>query len=299
MQKFTIMASTRAINAIKKSITRLYPKELADSSWDNTGLLVEAPPAAAPAANEKISILLAIDLTRKVVDEALAGRHTFIVAYHPFIFRGLKAIAPSRDSQQESLVRLIQAGVSVYCPHTAVDAARGGVNDWLADGVSGGAAHESQPREVVTPVESAVDGHADAGMGRVVHLATPVSFTALVARIKAHLGLAHVQVALADAHREAPDAATIRSVALCAGSGASVLRGVRNADVHFTGELGHHEALGLVENGVSAIVCGHSNTERGFLARLQEQLSAELKKDWDGEFDITVSKNDRDPLEIV
>ncbi|KAF5103791.1 hypothetical protein D0Z03_000049 [Geotrichum reessii] len=294
------MASTRAINAIKKSITRLYPKELADSSWDNTGLLVEAPPAVTPATgNEKISILLAIDLTRKVVDEALAGRHTFIVAYHPFIFRGLKTIAPSRDSQQASLVRLIQAGVSVYCPHTAVDAARGGVNDWLADGVSGGIAHESQPREVVTAIEPAVDGHADAGMGRVVHLATPVSFNALVARIKAHLRLSHIQVALTDAHRADPDAATIRSVALCAGSGASVLRGVRNADVHFTGELGHHEALALVENGVSAIVCGHSNTERGFLVTLQKQLSVELKKDWDGEFEISVSKNDRDPLEIV
>lgn len=37
------------------------------------------------------------------------------------------------NSQQNSLLRLAQEGVSVYCPHTAVDAAPNGLTDWLAD----------------------------------------------------------------------------------------------------------------------------------------------------------------------
>lgn len=182
----------------------------------------------------------------------------------------------------------------MYCPHTAVDAAVGGVNDWLADGISGGTEHEIE-RKVVTPVQG-VENHEGAGMGRLVTLKKPVPFDELVRRVKTHLGLAQLQVAVAPHHRS--KLALISSVAMCAGSGDSVLRGVK-ADVHFTGEVGHHTALHLVENGASAIVCGHSNTERGFLKVLQKQLSKELRSIYEGPSEVCVSETDRDPLEIV
>jgi putative NIF3 family GTP cyclohydrolase 1 type 2 len=173
-----------------------------------------------------------------------------------------------------------------------VDAAIGGVNDWLADGVSGGSSNEAS-REVVTPING-VENHDGAGMGRLVTLNNPVGFDDLVARLKRHLGLRHVQVAVAGKHR---NNGPVSSVAICAGSGSSVLRGVK-ADVHFTGELSHHEALHLKENGLSAIVCGHSNTERGFLPALKKQLESQFAKD--GQVvDITISAADKDPLEIV
>ena len=54
----------------------------------------------------------------------------------PIIFRGLKSITQS-NSQTNTLLRLAQEGISVYCPHTAVDAAPGGLNDWLCDIFSG------------------------------------------------------------------------------------------------------------------------------------------------------------------
>lgn len=60
----------------------------------------------------------------------------------PIIFRPLKSLTLS-NTQQRSLLRLVQAGISVYSPHTAVDASVGGVNDWLADGISGGKENES------------------------------------------------------------------------------------------------------------------------------------------------------------
>lgn len=285
---------------MNRLVQRLYPKDLAESSWDNTGLLVEAcrPTSSTSSAGEKLSVLLTIDLTKSVVDEALDKNTSFIVAYHPFIFRGLKSILPSGDSQQQSLVRLIQAGISVYSPHTAVDAARGGVNDWLADGISGGINNEISPRETVTGTDKVVSGHEDAGMGRIVRFKDPISFNDLVSRVKKHLGIFNVQVAITEKHRSSLDAPSVSTVALCAGSGGSVLRGC-SADVHFTGELGHHEALSLIENGTSAIVCGHSNTERGFLYTLQKQLTQELQTDWDGDFEVLVSSADRDPLEIV
>ncbi|KAK5105334.1 hypothetical protein LTS08_001611 [Lithohypha guttulata] len=106
-------------HAVVASMRHLYPEVLADKSFDNTGLLLEAPiPTHLPRKSN--SVLLTIDLTKAVADEAIEENHSLVVAYHPIIFRGLKSITLD-DSQQQSLLRLASHGVSVYCPHTAVD----------------------------------------------------------------------------------------------------------------------------------------------------------------------------------
>ncbi|KAF2876366.1 NGG1p interacting factor 3 [Massariosphaeria phaeospora] len=120
--------------AVVRAMQKLYPKALADSSWDNTGLLLEAP--FVPSRRQSNIVLLTIDLTKAVADEAIAINSSIIVAYHPIIFRGLKALTLA-DSQQQTLLRLASHGISVYSPHTAVDAAPGGLGDWLADIVTG------------------------------------------------------------------------------------------------------------------------------------------------------------------
>ncbi|KAB2575512.1 Protein NIF3-like protein [Lasiodiplodia hormozganensis] len=122
--------SRAVVNAMRK----LYPEALADKSWDNTGLLLEAP--FDPLRRNKNSVLLAVDLTRAVADEAIERNASIVVAYHPIIFRGLKSLTLA-NSQQQSLLRLAAKGISVYCPHTAVDAAPGGLGDWLADVATG------------------------------------------------------------------------------------------------------------------------------------------------------------------
>lgn len=115
-------------------MSQRYPRELADNSWDNTGLLLEAP--FNPSRRQSNTVLLAIDLTKAVADEAIALNSSIIIAYHPIIFRGLKSLTLA-DTQQQSLLRLASHGISVYCPHTALDAAPGGLGDWLADIVTG------------------------------------------------------------------------------------------------------------------------------------------------------------------
>ena len=111
-----------------------YPPALADNSWDNTGLLLEAP--FSPSNRPSNSVLLTIDLTKAVADEAIEANCSIIVAYHPIIFRGLKSLTLA-NSQQQTLLRLASHGISVYSPHTAVDSAPGGLGDWLADIVTG------------------------------------------------------------------------------------------------------------------------------------------------------------------
>ncbi len=86
----------------------------------------------------------------------------------------------------------------------------------------------------------------------------------------------------------------IRSVAVCAGSGSSVLRGVK-ADLWITGEMSHHEVLEANHNQTSVILCEHTNTERGYLY----VLKLKLDKMFDEKLIVCVSKKDRDPLCVV
>lgn len=87
----------------------------------------------------------------------------------------------------------------------------------------------------------------------------------------------------------------VSTVAICAGSGSSVLRGVK-ADLYLTGEMQHHDILDAVHKGTHVILCDHSNTERGFLKVFAEKLATEL---CGGRVEVMLSQTDRDPLQII
>ena len=106
----------------------------------------------------------------------------------------------------------------------------------------------------------------------------------------------------------------IKSIAVCAGSGASVFKGVE-ADLFLTGEMSHvsrtdtfnmraeeqHEVLAVVAKGQSVVLCNHTNTERPYLSRvlrswLETELNTETPKDT---WEVVVSEQDRDPLQTV
>jgi len=129
------------------------------------------------------------------------------------------------------------------------------------------------------------------GMGRKAELSSPVCLKDAVALIKKHLQLPHVRLALA---RGATQESLIKSVAVCAGSGSSVLSGSK-ADLWLTGEMSHHEVLDAVHAGTSVVLTDHSNSERGYLRALQPELTAVF----DNTIQVVMSDTDRDPLEVV
>uniref|UniRef100_A0A1A8CIX0 NIF3-like protein 1 n=1 Tax=Nothobranchius kadleci TaxID=1051664 RepID=A0A1A8CIX0_NOTKA len=129
------------------------------------------------------------------------------------------------------------------------------------------------------------------GQGRLSVLDHPVDLTTAVQKMKSHLGLNHLRLALGAG--KTPES-IVSCVAVCAGSGASVLSGVK-ADLYITGEMSHHEVLDAVAKGTSVILSDHSNSERGFLFVFRERLAVRLPDD----VTVLVSKADRDPLEVV
>lgn len=242
----------------------LAPTRLA-AGWDNTGLLLEGD-------REVRRILVTIDLTEPVCAEAIEHDVDLVVAYHPPIFRGLKAITRSTGIGR-SLLALARRGVHLYSPHTALDAVPGGMNDWLL---------EAFPVLGSTPIEpDAVDPNA--GVGRVADI-EPALASALVERIRSHLGLAHLRVA-------GPLERTVERVAVCPGSGGSVFGNLRATDLLLTGEMSHHDVLAWASRGTVVVLTEHTNTERGYLPRFAAALSQE--------FEVRIATSDRDPLTVV
>ena len=142
--------------------------------WDNVGLLVGSRSWRAK------SVLLTIDLTEAVLEEAVGQGAHMIVAYHPPIFGGLTALT-DRSVKERLVLEAARASIAVYSPHTALDAAPGGVNDWLVDAFGPGetralTAHATVPaseeRKLVTfcppsAAEAIRRALAEAGAGRI------------------------------------------------------------------------------------------------------------------------------------
>ncbi|KAI0216886.1 hypothetical protein L0F63_004862 [Massospora cicadina] len=251
------------------ALERHAPLALAES-WDNVGLLAEAP---IPRTNAD-KVFLTIDLTQETLSEAIQTPGVgVIVSYHPPIFRALKQLTLA-DNKQNLILNAIANGISVYSPHTALDSCPNGINDWIARG------WDHSKLVLCTLAES-------------------VSLSELVNRVKSHFDLKHVRIARA---KYALDkAATLSTIGICAGSGSSVLCGVK-ADVYLTGEMSHHELLAATSSGTSVILCEHSNSERGYLSQvLRPILLASLASQGvsQGPVEVLVSSVDRDPIEIV
>ncbi|CDO91728.1 unnamed protein product [Kluyveromyces dobzhanskii CBS 2104] len=276
------------LKSVIKTISRLYPESYADSAWDNTGLLIDCSVEGEHSdAKVQPKVLLTIDLTESVAKEALDNKCNLIVAYHPFIFPSWKKLAPHSNPQHASAIKLIQNEISVYSPHTAIDAAKNGVNDWLVSSLGGNVA-SNKAIERVNPTQG--EEEYEVGYGRVVELIEPLSLNDIISNVKATLGISHVQVAtkseLSD-HK-------IKKVSLCAGSGSGVFKGLReDVDLYYTGELSHHEVLKYKESGKAVIVCNHSNTERGFIRKVMHPALVEQG------IDCIVSRTDIDPLQVV
>src|SRR5579863_2605145 len=110
-----------SVRDVALAMERLAPTRYA-APWDNVGLLV------GDGSSPVESVLLTVDLTRPVLEQAIADRCAAVIAYHPPLFEAAKRFLAGSIAFEAA-----RAGIAVYSPHTALDAAEGGTNDVLAD----------------------------------------------------------------------------------------------------------------------------------------------------------------------
>ncbi|KAJ7098196.1 NGG1 interacting factor 3-like protein [Mycena crocata] len=270
--------------AVCNAMKRIAPPVLA-GSWDNTGLILESP----IKNGTKNRVLLTIDLTTAVCDEAIAKNVSMVVAYHPPIFSGLKSLTLATPLQA-TLLRCAAAGISIYSPHSALDGVTGGINDWLVECLGG-------DENLVSGLGAKHDETLGAP-GRSLRFEPPVAMSVLQGRIKRSLGLSHIQVGYSPLR---PDR-MVSTVAICAGSGGGLFSETKAvADLYFTGEMQHHDVLAALASGTHVMLCGHTNTERGYLPTLAAKLRAELEVESAsvGDTEVLISEADAHPLQVV
>lgn len=254
------------VHDVAAAVEKVAPREHAED-WDNVGLLI------GDSRGRVSRVMFTVDLTREVVAEACEAKCQMVVAYHPPIFDALKRVVAGTVVWET-----IAAGIAVYSPHTALDAAPGGTNDVLADA----ACMSRRGRRPLRP--SGLSPRY--GQGRVGTVAGR-DRSEVIARLRKALGVTHLLVA-------GPHDGPAERVAVAAGAGGSLLGDALRAksDVFVTGELRHHDALRAAAAGVTAIAALHTNTERTAVAALAKRLRIPGVR-------TVVSETDRDPFVIV
>jgi dinuclear metal center YbgI/SA1388 family protein len=111
----------REVAALLEEIAPLGYQE----NYDNTGLIVGSN------SSNVNGILVTLDVTPDVIDEALAKDTNLIVAHHPVIFSGIKRLTGANYTER-TIIKAIKHGISIYCAHTNLDSVWNGVSMILA-----------------------------------------------------------------------------------------------------------------------------------------------------------------------
>lgn len=242
---------------IIRRLERLAPVEYA-CEWDNPGLL------AGRMDKEVTKILLALDATDEVVEQAAREQADMLLTHHPLIFKPLKKIN-DQDFISRRILKLIQSDISYYAMHTNFDVAPG----CMADLAAGRLGLKAQ-----TPLE--ITGEADGaaiGIGKVGTLAAPLTLPELGRFVKDRFGLPFVTV-----YGLEQIGGPMSRIAVSPGSGGSmVAHGLSaGAQVLVTGDIGHHEGIDAVANQMAVIDAGHYGLEHIFMDFMQKYLKEQF-----------------------
>lgn len=238
---------------IMKVIEATYPKHAA-LEWDNVGLLVGR------TEKEVKKIYVALDATDEVIEQAVAANADMLITHHPLLFSPLKKITDEHFIGGR-VVKLLQHDISYYAMHTNYDVC--GMADISAAilGLDGAETLEVTDKESME------------GIGKVGDFSGPMSLQSCGEFIKEKFQLDSVKV-FGDL------SSTVQRVAICPGSGKGMteLALEKNADVLVTGDIGHHEGIDAVAQGLAIIDAGHYGLEHIFI----EDMANYLRKNIEG-----------------
>ena len=117
--------ATVKIKDVTSYLESIAPRSLQED-YDNSGLLT------GDGSDEVTSILITLDCTESVIDEAVRRNCNLVVAHHPILFKGLKKL--TGDTYVERvIIKAIKSGIAIYAIHTNLDNVITGVNRKIAD----------------------------------------------------------------------------------------------------------------------------------------------------------------------
>jgi len=232
------------VHEIERALYAWAPRELAED-WDNVGLLVGS------GAREARRVLIALDVTEWVADEAIALGADLIVAHHPLMncrWHEVQSVVDD-NAQGRTITKLLRNDISAVCMHTNLDAADGGVNDVLA--------------QKLGLTELSLLG--EDRIGRVGTLGCEKSLEEFLPDVIQSLGCKGL--------RYRDGGKPVHRVAVGGGACAEYIGNALalGCDTFVTADLKYHEFLDA--NGINLIDAGHFETENPVCAALRAYLA--------------------------
>lgn len=225
------------VSDIAAVIEDFAPKGLQES-YDNAGLQIGDPDM------EVSAVLLCLDVTEDILSEALERQCNLIVSHHPLLFKGLKEVT-GKTSTERIVMRAIKENVAIYSAHTNLDSAWEGVSYQIAHllNLSNIAVLEPKP------------GIPDVGLG-VIGDVQPTPKLEFLRKVKETFKVKCLRYSA-----QSPQL-VVRKVAVCGGSGASLIRDAiaAGADIIITGDVKYHDFTSF---GLDIIIAdiGHYESE--------------------------------------
>lgn len=243
----------------RELITKLEEKFPVDKaeSWDNPGLQTGR-------RNKEIKkVYIALDATDEVIDEAKAWGADMLLTHHPMTMEGIKKVSTDTLAGKR-FIELIQNDICCYAMHTNYDI--------VEMAPLSGEMMKLQKSEILmkTGVDPATGQYE--GFGRVGSLVRPVTLEECAGIVKTIFKLQSVKI-FGDPEM------VVQRVAISPGSGKSMIGPAvkAKAQVLISGDIGHHEGLDAVDNGLAIIDAGHYGLEHIFIAQMEEYLKKYAK----------------------
>ncbi|MEG1935639.1 MAG: Nif3-like dinuclear metal center hexameric protein, partial [Rikenellaceae bacterium] len=215
-----------------------FASPLLAESYDNTGLLIGDREA------ETSKLLVCVDVTEEIVEEAKRVGADMILSHHPLIFSGLKSLTGASYIER-CVVEIIRSDMALYCSHTSIDAAYGGVSHMAASMLS------LSNVKVLEPTH--VDGE---GFGVIGEIATKERFSDFLPKLKTIFDAPIIR-------HTAPHKELVKTIAFCGGSGSSLIsRAISlGADLYISADFKYHDFF-MAEKRITIADIGHFESEK-------------------------------------
>lgn len=233
------------VKDISTAIERLAPLSFQEE-YDNAGLQVGF------MGSEVRGILVCLDITEDIIEEAHCKGLDLIVSHHPLIFRKLARVS-DETYQQRCVCKALSYGITLYSAHTNLDNAKGGVNHKIAELLG------IRNLNWLIP-------NGESGSGIIGDLPEAVPAEEFLDKVKSTFRVRTLR-------HSAITSATVQRIAVCGGAGAFLSSDARieGADCFITGELHYHDYF--ESEGMLLVELGHYESEQFTCNLLHDYLA--------------------------
>ncbi len=251
------------IKEVTDYLESIAPLELQES-YDNCGLIV------GDTRWEVQGVLVCLDVTEAIVEEAMELGANLIIAHHPVIFQGLKRLT-GQNFIQRTVMQALRNDIAIYAIHTNLDnTLLNGVNDKIAQLIGLTDIQALQPKPSFIADKNGMDPKL-VGTGLIGYLPSPMAPIRFLHQIKERMAVPCLKYTALPQHK-------IKKIALCGGAGGFLLKQAiaSGSELFLSSDFKYHEYF-KADGKIIIADIGHFESERYTIDVLFDLISKKFR----------------------